>query len=117
MTNLPVAANFRLESLTLEFLDEGALLDARDSEGVTALHISSVHGHTVVAQMLFDTGANPNVKGRERQDASWYAAAAGHEPVVRLLLGNGQILPAMEQTIWRAAFEGHSGIVGTMLEV
>jgi ankyrin repeat domain-containing protein 50 len=52
-------------------------LEGADSEGRTPLHVSAWQGHTDMAALLIDAGANVNATDREKrsalQSASWQA--------------------------------------------
>jgi ankyrin repeat protein len=70
-------------------------VDARDSEGCTALHHASAAGQTESVRLLLDGGADKDKEDRRRPsyEGPWrplhYASAMGQAGVVRLLLERG----------------------------
>ncbi|XP_059658089.1 potassium channel AKT1-like [Cornus florida] len=60
-----------------------------DSNGRTALHISSSKGSVECVGLLIDYGANPNKKDSEGNVPLWDAILGRHEPVIKLLVDNG----------------------------
>lgn len=52
----------RPESRFLELLEAGADVNARDRGGHTSLHWACWYGHTDIARLLLEHGADPNVR-------------------------------------------------------
>ena len=58
-------------------------------------------GDVARAQRLLDAGADPRAVDLGGYSAVWFAAAAGHAAMVRLLLGKGASLPAQRSEVGR----------------
>jgi ankyrin repeat protein len=109
----------------------GAIVDAEDSEGRTALHHACAAGQTESARLLLDGGAD-----KDKEDACiyaeyymlyWrplhYASAMGQAGVVRLLLARGvqpdqswNFEDPKEQPLHVACEFGHVEVVRLLLE-
>jgi ankyrin repeat protein len=55
----------------------------------TPLYIAAMHGNQEVVDLLLDTGADPNSRGKLFGDALQASATLGHEQVVQKLLQHG----------------------------
>ena len=63
-----------LESARL-LLDSGANVNARTVDGLTALLVATVRGHTTLAKLLLEKGADPNVANSGFAAIHWAAGA------------------------------------------
>jgi ankyrin repeat protein len=72
---------------------EGAEVNARDSEGETALMAASAGGHRDIVQKLLSKGAQVNAKSKPGVTALMYASLSGHREVVQLLLSKRRSMP------------------------
>jgi ankyrin repeat protein len=101
-------------------LDRGALVDALDREGKTALMSASKNGHRDVIELLLEKGAEINAKGRYGKSAMMPASAEGHGDVVSLLLDRGANVNARDEyhqtALMCAALRGHAEVVEILLE-
>ncbi len=70
-------------------LDKGAMVDATNREGKTALHESAYYGHDKVASMLLDRGAAIDKARKDRTTPLMVAASRGKTSTVGLLLQRG----------------------------
>lgn len=116
VSDLHVAADFGLEWLTEELLQQGASVDAQDSNGWTPLHKASAKGHIDIIKRLVEKGANPGSAKGSRRDPLWLAAVAGHELATRFLLNKQASLPDMTDMISVVVANGHVGILRVVLE-
>lgn len=64
-------------------------VDNRDPDGCTLLWHASSHGHTSIARMLIERGADVNACSCDGISCISAAVSGGHVDVVRLLLDNG----------------------------
>ena len=88
-------------ALKAVLLEPGADVNAV-SDGTFALFLASVAGHTEVARMLLQAGANPNqLSGGNGKTPLLKAAVRGHTEVVRVLLDGGAV--DIEKTTDRAS--------------
>ena len=115
VSDLHIAAAFGLDWLVKEFLQQGAIVDARDARERTPLHEAAAGGHTNVIKSLLERGANPKSRDLWKQNAMELAAIAGHEHAIRLLLQKCS-LPDMHQVISVVAEKGHLGVLRVILE-
>jgi len=78
-------------------LEQGADLEARDAEGVTALHRAALGDSPELARLLLDRGANLEARDEDGGTPLHYAARFGGSPeVVHLLLDRGAALEARD---------------------
>ena len=89
VTGLHVAALFGIQHLVEYYPTQGAKIDAKDSDGQTALHKSSQNGHVGVVQVLLDLDATVTLRDECDRDALICAVAYDRLSVARLLLQNG----------------------------
>ncbi|KAF7980597.1 hypothetical protein HWV62_37362 [Athelia sp. TMB] len=80
------AYNGRTE-LVMLFLQRGARIE----EGYPALHRASSRGHTKVARLLLEHGADVNARDKDGQTALLKASSEGHDETVRLLIAYGAV--------------------------
>ena len=115
LSDLHVAAKFGLDWLVAVFLQQGAVVNARDSRKRTPLHEAAAGGHTNVMKSLLERGANPESRDERRQNAMDLTAGEVYESATRLLLQE-KSLPNMQQVICVAATKGHLGVLRLVLE-
>ena len=94
LTQLICAADTGDEKRVRELVAAGAKLDLVSGGGWSALHRTSVSGHTRIAKLLLDgkyegKGADINLQTNGGWTALVWASIDGHEAVVRLLLECG----------------------------
>lgn len=89
VTDLQIAASFGIQYLVEYYLNQGADIDASDSEGMTALHKASKYGHVGVVQLLLDFGAAIALRDPGGYDALVFAVSSNEVSVSRLLLQSG----------------------------
>lgn len=77
-----------------DFLDRGAHIDAKDTDGNTSLHCAAINGHLLVVKLLLEKGADTEVKETDGNTPLTCAASQGHLPVVQLLLEKGAAIEA-----------------------
>ena len=101
-------------------LDEGAKLDARDSDGRTALHHAAANGHAVVVQSLLERGARFDTFDEGNWSPLHSAAAAGRAEVVAYLIAAGTDIDASAASsgstaLVLAASKGRTDVVRVLL--
>ena len=67
----------------------GANIEARDSDGMTALMCAARYGHADFCRFLLEKDAKINLKDGRGMTAIMYAAANGYTAICTLLLSNG----------------------------
>ena len=67
----------------------GAAVNAPNDLGYTALHLAIQEGHTDIARLLIEKGADLNVKHSNGWTALHFAVQKGHKEIVVLLLSSG----------------------------
>ena len=65
------------------------MLQVKDRQGSTSLHIAATHGHFEMCQVLLGQGADCTVEDREQWTALHCAAKGGYLDVVHLLTNSG----------------------------
>jgi len=70
-------------------LDAGADIEARGSEGMTALVAATKANHVDAARILIEAGADVNAKDDIQDSAYLYAGARGHDEILVLTLEHG----------------------------
>jgi len=102
-------------------LSSGADVNARGSDGTTALMEAAARGHVDIVRVLLNAGAEvdwPSILG---DTALTSAAANGRPEVVRVLIGAGASLEPRDHTwgetpIIRAARRNHSEVIRFLIE-
>ena len=86
---------------------------------MNSLEHAVAFGDHVMVKTLLDTGADPNIPGKNNKTPLHWAAKAGHHAIVEILLGCGadpNLVDTNGRTaLNRAAFKGHHTIVETLL--
>ena len=72
-----------------QLLDAGALIDACDSRGYSALMLAAYSGHSEAFQLLLERGADPNSVDAAGNSVLMGAAFKGHLAMVEQLLSAG----------------------------
>jgi ankyrin repeat protein len=70
-------------------LAHGAEVNAKNSSGMTPLHLAAGNGHKDVAELLLAHGAEVNAKNSSGMTPLHLAAGNGHKDVAELLLAHG----------------------------
>jgi ankyrin repeat protein len=102
-------------------LDQGAAIDAQDSEGTTALLVAARAGQREVVVELVRRGADRSIQQRVNRldDPACAAARAGDLEVLRAVLGEtARAVPSFHDgSIVSAASAEHDGIVAFLLDM
>jgi len=72
-------------------LSEGALPNAANPTGTTAIYAAALQGDPAIVRMLLEAGANPNIESNGEREGTPLCAAAcwGYDDVVKELLAHG----------------------------
>ncbi|XP_011625425.1 acyl-CoA-binding domain-containing protein 1 isoform X1 [Amborella trichopoda] len=73
----------------LKYLEQGDLVNSRDSDGRSALHWAVDRGHLDIVELLIKKNADVNAKDNEGQTALHYAAVCDRELIAKLLIEHG----------------------------
>ena len=71
-----------------QLCENGAMVDSKDEDRNTPLHLAALSGNLKVVQYLIKKGANINAKDIDKWTALHFAAASGHKDIVNLLAYN-----------------------------
>ena len=103
-----------------KLLKEGADVNAKNSEGYTALILASSNGHKEIVEMLLEKGADVNAKDKYVYTALELASRNGHTEIVSMLLEKGADVNAKTNegitALIRASEKGHTETVARLLE-
>jgi ankyrin repeat protein len=101
-------------------LQDGADVNAGQSDGATALHWAAYHGDAQLAGFLLEAGANIAVANRNGSTPMWLAANQGDAAVLETLLDSGadanEQLPLGRRPLMLAARSGVLAAVRVLLE-
>lgn len=64
-------------------------MTSRDSHGLTALHVASIHGKATIVETLLEMGSEINATDLNECSALHYASSRGHQNVLLMLLHSG----------------------------
>lgn len=94
-------------------------IDERDSLGNTALIWVAKNGHSHVASLLLEVGADPDMTNHSSQSALFWAAAHGNLVITRLLVNKGCFTTMSDEAGWTplhwATQNSHPEIVKCLL--
>jgi ankyrin repeat protein len=100
-------------------LAAGARIDARDSEGRTALLVATHANQIAAAKALIEAGADVNAKDNISDSPYLYAGARGHIEILKLTLAHGADLKSTNRyggtALIPAAERGHVDTVRTLI--
>jgi ankyrin repeat protein len=120
LSGLSIAAMFGLEAIAQKVIGGGAEVDAKDSDGMTALHYAAKHGNEAVVNLLLDAKADVNKKGSDGGTALHYAAYNGHSTIVEQLLKAESDVNNKDSDEWtalhHAALNGHGAVAKLLIE-
>jgi ankyrin repeat protein len=94
-------------------LDRGAVADAVDRDGHTALHEAAMHGREDAVSLLLRRGADATIKSGTGVTALMRAAMSGHLAIVRVLLAHAGGRSTVDEkdykgetALWKACAQG-----------
>ena len=76
-------------------LEHGAVVDARDNEDSTPLHVASQHGHANAARLLLEHGADVHALNNNHSTPLHFASESGYAEAARVLLEHGADVHAL----------------------
>jgi hypothetical protein len=124
-TGLHWAARFGLCEVAKRYLrtkrdDAAHAINAQDSSRRHSLMYAAEHGHSEMAKLLLDKGANVNAQGGYYGNALYVASGRGHQAVVKLLLNKGADANAQGglygNALHAASDGGHETVVKLLLD-
>ncbi len=108
----------------IDFTSEGLILEtperrSRRENGMTLLEAVK-NGHTDLARLLMEKGADPNARDELQQTPLHWAAQAGRTELARLLIEKGAEIQTKDYRKWtplhRAAEFGHADLAQLLIE-
>ena len=101
-----------------EALEAGANINAKDSDGWTALMRASRNGYKAIVKTLLDKGADVNAKDKEGGTALMWATFKNRTAIVKILIDKGADVNARDNrgstALMMAAINGHTDIVALL---
>jgi len=102
------------------WLEKGADINAKDSEGWTPLHNAARSGNVEIIKALLDRGAAVNAKNTNGETALMVAALLGQTNAIEFLLEKGADVNAKdnngETALMKAAAQGQTNAIEFLLE-
>ncbi|KAI8674225.1 hypothetical protein NCS55_00745400 [Fusarium keratoplasticum] len=80
--------------------DDTSLLSETDEDGRQPLHFACLRGHTDIADLLLQRGADIDARGNARATPLDDACFKGHKDVVELLLSRGANTQVLDKNLW-----------------
>lgn len=101
--------------------EDGAGLDAEDSDGSTPLYQATKNSHAALVRLLLELGANASAQAYCGMTPLHHAAENGHEAIMRLLLQVGRAdMGAKDRSgrtsLHKVAKKGHEALARLLLE-
>ena len=114
-------AAMQSDNATLQrLIQQGADVNAIQSDGATALHWAAYHGDADMVRSLLEAGANPGIANRNGSTPMWLAAERGEASVLEALLNGGadanELLPLGRRPLMLAARSGVVEAIRVLLE-
>ncbi|OBT58317.1 hypothetical protein VE04_01787 [Pseudogymnoascus sp. 24MN13] len=113
-------AILRSEAVVRLLLQNMVDIEAKTSNGQTALHLATLYGKGDLVQLLLENGANSEAKNGDGWTALHMAATTNQEDLVTLLLKNRADIKAESSdgyiALHLAALAGHEAIVQLLLQ-
>ena len=75
-----------------QYLDAGAIVNAKDKDGWIALHYAALEGHKDIVELLIDKGADINAMDWDGFTPMINAALEGHKEIVELIIEKGAVI-------------------------
>ncbi|KAJ4322521.1 hypothetical protein N0V84_004767 [Fusarium piperis] len=98
----------------------GAQVDAKDTDGETALHLAAANGLLEAAEKLINAGAKVSELDNEGQQPLHKACSEGHVQIVNQLLNKGADTQIVDTDGWSplhlASRYGHTEVIRALLE-
>jgi ankyrin repeat protein len=115
-----IAASFGLKGTVKALLERGADVEARSSDGWTALTSAAWNGQEAVIGLLLEHGANIEAKNNDGWTALANACRNKQLGAMRELLANGADIETRTNSRWTpllgAAWHGHESVVRLLLQ-
>ena len=121
LTPLMIAANYgRAKNIEILLSGDGkSVINAKNKDGMMAIHLAAMNGHLDCVKTLHKKGADLNAPGRFRMQPLHFAAAYGHFDVAEYLLENGGKILAKDKfkrnPVVLAARNGNLKILSSLL--
>ena len=117
---LQIAASFGLKDVVRYLLKSGADIDAKSTDGWTALSAAAWNGEQGVVELLLENGADKEAKNHSGWNALANACRNEHLGIIRTLLAGGADIETRTDTGWTpllsAAWHGHISVIRLLLE-
>jgi ankyrin repeat protein len=104
-----------------KYLEKGASVNSKDTNGMTPLIWAALQGHEEVAHILLQRGGDLEAKNDNGDTALMWASVMGHKDVVELLLDHGANADLSEPNsgvtaLMAAAAKGHADVAQALVE-
>lgn len=120
MTVHQLAAQGELIHLEEKCSSPDFVIDARDSQGLTALHWACANGQKAAVELLLLRRADVGVVGDNGENALLLAACYGHRDIAALLLDKGMDINSSDElgntALMFAAFNDHAQCASLLVE-
>jgi len=98
---------------------DATLVNVKDKDGRTPLHVAAQAGHKPVVELLVARGADLNARDEDSRTPLHLAAAEGHKDVVEFLLDKGADVDVKDKAAWTpvhwAAYRTHKEVVALLI--
>jgi ankyrin repeat protein len=119
-TSLHTASKCGKLDVVKSLLNQGADVNATDTDDATPLHLAAIKGNLDVVSLLLEWGAEVDSRDWLGQTPLLKASRSGHVEISQVLIDHGANVNAKKYNYWtpihNSAYNGYLGIVELLLE-